>query len=301
MLGVIYLHWRVDGSHKPLTEQAAEFPPGPLEDAAESEYVITGNHIDHNRSHVVSVGTLPFFLHGRVLHTTVSWGVPDEELIPSLVLLLWALQWRIMRWSHTPWLCDIKTRCSALSPWGSLSSPTALHPELALCSACPPGLPSSQPYLKLVFPKPARFPYASLFPVQLSTKTTHLYLHFLPTWPQLFPDLVFWIPFRHGSLQLPHEGNSGASSDRFSLMSVTGPERTAFVHCCQAYIWILGCPVWSPKLDSVILMGPFQLWIFYVSVYLTLQMDMYGDEVTVHIFYIMNLWLHKIEERQQCN
>ena len=85
-----------------LTEQAAEFPPGPLEDAAEAEYVITGNHIDHNRSHVVLVGTLPFFLHDRVLHTTVSWGVPDEELIPSLVLLLWALQWRIMRWSHTP-------------------------------------------------------------------------------------------------------------------------------------------------------------------------------------------------------
>lgn len=39
----------------------------------------------------------------------------------------------------------------------------------------------------------------------------------------------------------------------------------------------------------MILIGPFQLWIFYVSVYLTLQICVYGDEVTVDIFYIRNL------------
>ena len=39
-------------------------------------------------------------------------------------------------------------------------------------------------------------------------------------------------------------------------------------------VWILGGPVWSQELESVVLVGPFQLRIFYGSMILSLYTDL---------------------------
>lgn len=67
---VICPHWKLYGAQ---TEQAAEFPPGLLEDTAEAECIVTERHIDHISSHVVADGTWLYLLHVRILQAAAGW------------------------------------------------------------------------------------------------------------------------------------------------------------------------------------------------------------------------------------
>ena len=52
--------------------------------------------------------------------------------------------------------------------------------------------------------------------------------------------------------------------------AVAWPQGLEFKECLDTdlVVWILGVPMWSQDLDSAILMGPFQLRIFYDIIFL---------------------------------
>jgi len=74
-------------------------------------------------------------------------------------------------------------------------------------------------------------------------------------------------------------GGAGRLGEGSSPMSGQAPEQALQSHVpklpefkdcldntVSCMVWFFGGAVWSLELDSVILMGPFQLWIFYDSV-----------------------------------
>lgn len=79
----------------------------------------------------------------------------------------------------------------------------------------------------------------------------------------------------HGSLQLPHKGSRGAGTDLFSLVTATGPKAMHGAAIGELQVGLLGNPVQSQELDSIILVGPFQFRIFCDSV---IRGNYIGDE-----------------------
>ena len=112
----------------------------------------------------------------------------------------------------------------------------------------------------------------------------------------------WWYTFIPSIPSIPHTFNSWRYTIEQALQgSGTGPKLLEFRECLEntltLWVWILGGPVWSQELYSLIAVGPLQLGMFYDSIVKII--DCYIFSCTCFIHNIQ--FLFTLKEDFECN